>query len=294
MALVETPATALEAGAVRASASPESVVVLQPSRGVARLDLLELWEYRELLYFLVWRDVKVRYKQTVLGAAWAVLQPFLTMVVFSVVFGRLAGIRSEGLPYPVFSFAALLPWQLFAHALTQSSASLVANQNLITKVYFPRLFIPLASVLGGLVDFGAAFVVLLALMGYYRVVPGPALVAVPLFVLFAVATGLAVGLWLSALNIQYRDVRYAMPFLTQFWLWATPVAYPSSLIPPPWRTLCGLNPMAGVVEGFRWALLGGAHPPTELVLVSALVVVAALLSGLVYFRRMEVTFADVV
>jgi homopolymeric O-antigen transport system permease protein len=268
--------------------------VLEPTRGLARRGLRELWAYRELLYFLVWRDVKVRYKQTVLGAAWAVLQPFLTMVVFSFVFGHLAGIRSEGLPYPVFSFAALLPWQLFAHALTQSSASLVANQNLITKVYFPRLFIPLASVLGGLVDFGAAFVVLLALMGYYRVVPGPALVLVPLFVLFAVATGLAVGLWLSALTIQYRDVRYALPFLTQFWLWATPVAYPASLIPPPWRILSGLNPMAGVVEGFRWALLGGAHPPTDLALVSALVAVAALSGGLVYFRRMEATFADVV
>jgi lipopolysaccharide transport system permease protein len=273
---------------------PAGTAVLEPSNGRARFNLRELWEYRELLYFLVWRDVKVRYTQTVLGVAWAVLQPLLTMLVFTVVFDRLAGIRSDGVPYPVFAFAALLPWQLFAHCLTQSSGSIVANQHLITRVYFPRLFIPVASVLGGLVDFGVAFVVLLLLMGYYGIVPGPALTTVPLFVLFAVAVGLSVGLWLSALNAQYRDVRYAIPFLTQFWLWATPIAYPVSLVPMPWRVLCGLNPMAGVVEGFRWALLGTGTPPGPLVLVSALVVAAALLSGLFYFRRMEATFADVV
>ena len=294
MEVVATPGSAPMPVSTPSTGTAGFVVVLRPSRGLVRLNLRELWEYRELLYFLVWRDVKVRYKQPVLGAAWAVLQPFLTMVVFSVVFGRLAGIRADGVPYPVFVFAALLPWQLFAHALTQSSGSLVANQNLITKVYFPRLFIPLASVLGGVVDFAVAFVVLLGLMGYYGIVPGMAVVWVPLFLLFTVATGLAVGLWLATLNVQYRDVRYAMPFLTQFWLWATPVAYPASLIPSPWRILCGFNPMTGVVEGFRWALLGTADPPSALIFVSSLVVVAALLSGLVYFRRAEATFADIV
>jgi lipopolysaccharide transport system permease protein len=269
-------------------------VILRASRGLVRLNPRELWEYRELLYFLVWRDVKVRYTQTVLGVAWAVLQPLLTMLVFTVVFDRLAGVGSDGLPYPVFAFAGLLPWQLFAHALTQSSASVVANQSLITRVYFPRVFIPVASVLGGLVDFGVAFVVLLVLMGYYGIVPGLAILTVPLVVLFVAAAGLSVGLWLSALNVQYRDVRYAIPFLTQFWLWATPIAYPSSLVPMPWRVLGGLNPMAGVVEAFRWAVLGTSGAPGALVLLSAFVVAAALLGGLLFFRRMEVTFADVV
>jgi lipopolysaccharide transport system permease protein len=276
------------------STGATEIAILQPSHGRIRFNLRELWDYRELLYFLVWRDVKVRYSQTALGVAWAVLQPVLTMLVFTAVFDRLAGIPSDGVKYPVFAFAGLLPWQLFAHALTQSSASVVANQTLITRVYFPRVFIPIASVLGGLVDFGVAFVVLLALMGYYGIVPGLSVFAVPLVVLFVAAAGLSIGLWLAALNVQYRDVRYAIPFLTQFWLWATPIAYPSSLIPMPWRVLCGLNPMTGVVEGFRWALLGTAPPPATLILVSALVVIAALVSGLRYFRRMEVTFADYV
>lgn len=296
MALVVAPGTSRVTGlpAPPAPPGPSGIVILQPSRGRVRLNVGELWEYRELLYFLVWRDVKIRYTQTALGVAWAILQPLLTMLVFTVVFDRLAGIRSDGVPYPVFAFAALLPWQLFAHSLTQSSASVVANQTLITRVYFPRLFIPVASVLGGLVDFGVAFVVLLGLIGYYGIVPGLAIVTLPLFVLFTVAAGLSVGLWLSALNVQYRDVRYAIPFLTQFWLWATPIAYPASLVPMPWRVLWGLNPMTGVVEGFRWALLGTEGRPGALVLVSLLAVVAALLSGLVYFRRMEATFADVV
>ena len=276
------------------SASVVPVTIIRPSRGWVSLNLRDLWEYRELLYFLVWRDVKVRYKQTVIGAGWAIIQPFMTMVVFSIFFGNLAKVPSDGIPYPVFAYAALLPWTLFAHALTESSNSLVANQNLITKVYFPRLVIPMSAVLAGLVDFAIAFVVLLGMMFYYRIVPTAAVVTLPLFLLLAVATALAVGLWLSALNVQYRDVRYTIPFLTQFWLFATPIAYSSSLVPEQWRALYGLNPMAGVVEGFRWALLGKAGGTGSLVIVSALVVGVLLVGGLVYFRRMEKTFADVV
>ena len=267
---------------------------LRPPRGWAELDLRELWEYRELLYFLTWRDIKVRYKQTALGAAWAIIQPLFMMVVFSLFFGRLAKMPSDGIPYPVFTFCALLPWQLFAHSLSESSNSLVGNQNLITKVYFPRLVIPISAVFAGLVDFSIAFVILLLMMVYFGLVPTLAVIALPGFVLLAILTALGVGLWLSALNVQYRDVRYTLGFITQFWLFATPVAYPSSLIPEQWRWLYGLNPMAGVVEGFRWALLGKAEGPGWLLLVSVLVVIALLISGLYYFRRMEQTFADVV
>jgi lipopolysaccharide transport system permease protein len=270
------------------------VLILEPSRGLVRVNLRDVWAYRELLYFLIWRDVKVRYKQTVLGAAWAILQPVMTMAVFSVFFGRLAKMPSDGIPYPVFAFAALLPWQLFAYALTESSNSLIGSQHLITKVYFPRLVIPLAAVLAGLVDFGIAFGVLIALMWYYGIVPTGAIVLLPLFVLLAIATALAVGLWLSSLNVKYRDVRYTIPFLTQFWLFATPVAYPSSLVPEHWRPLFGLNPMAGVVEGFRWALLGQAQGPGTLLAVSVAAVVVLLIGGLAYFRQMETTFADLV
>jgi lipopolysaccharide transport system permease protein len=254
----------------------------------------DLWAYRELLYFLAWRDFKVRYKQTVLGAAWAIIQPLFTMVVFSIFFGYLGKIPSDGIPYPVFAYCALLPWSLFAHALNESSNSLVNNQGLLTKVYFPRLIIPIAPLFVGLVDFGIAFVVLLGLMLFYGILPGFPLIAAPLFVLMAVVTALAVGMWLSALNVQYRDVRYTIPFLTQLWLFATPVAYPSSLLPEPWRSLYGLNPMAGVVEGFRWALLGRTTAPGPLIAVSCLAVIALLIGGLWYFNRMEQTFADVV
>ena len=267
---------------------------IEPARGWTSIGLRELWQYRELLYFLTWRDVKVRYKQTALGAGWAIIQPFFMMVVFSLFFGRLAGVPSDGIPYPVFTFCALLPWQLFAHALTESSNSLVGNQNLITKVYFPRLVIPIAAVLGGLVDFLIAFVILLLLMLYYGIVPGWAILTLPGFLLLALMTALAVGLWLSALNAQYRDVRYTINFLIQFWLFATPVVYPSSLIPEKWRALYGLNPMAGVVEGFRWALLGKSDPPGLMLWVSISVVVLLLAGGLYYFRRMEQEFADVV
>jgi len=266
---------------------------IEPSRGWVSLRLGELWEYRELLYFLVWRDIKVRYKQTALGAAWAILQPVLTMVVFSVFFGRLAKVPSDGIPYPVFALAALVPWQLFAYAVSESTNSLVVSQNLIKKVYFPRLVIPVASVLAGLVDFAISFVALIGLMAYYGIRPTPAIAILPLFILLAVASALCVGLWLSALNVQFRDVRYTIPFLTQFWMFVTPVAYPSSLIPEKWRTVFGLNPMAGVVEGFRWALLGKATSLGSLLAVSIAVVVVLLFGGLVYFRRMESTFADV-
>jgi lipopolysaccharide transport system permease protein len=282
---------ALEAPTAK-SPEPLPSLLIEPPAGWASLGLKELWEYRELLFFLTWRDIKVRYKQTALGAAWAVIQPVFMMVVFSLFFGKLGGIPSDGLPYPVFVFCALLPWQLFAFALSESSNSLVSNQNLITKVYFPRLVVPISAVLGGLIDFCIAFVILLGMMAYFGIVPGAAVLALPLFVLLAVATALGVGLWLSALNVQYRDVRYTIGFLTQFWLFATPVAYPSSIIPGRWRWLYGLNPMAGVVEGFRWALLGKAEAPGPLLAVSVGVVVLIFVSGLYYFRRMEETFAD--
>jgi lipopolysaccharide transport system permease protein len=258
------------------------------------LRLCEVWEYRELLYFLAWRDFKVRYKQTILGAAWAIIQPFFTMVVFSIFFGYLAKIPSDGIPYPVFAYCALLPWSLFAHALTDSSNSLINNQSLITKVYFPRLIIPVAPLFVGLIDFAIALVVLLGMMVFYGITPQVGVLATPLFVLLAVLTALAVGTWLSALNVLYRDVRYTIPFLTQIWLFVTPVVYPSSLLPEPWRTLYGLNPMAGVVEGFRWALLGRTSPPPALVLLSAGMVIILLIGGLRYFNRIEQTFADIV
>ena len=267
---------------------------IAPSKGWVSLKLNELWEYRELLYFLIWRDVKVRYKQTALGATWAIIQPFFTMVVFSLFFGRLAKIPSDGIPYPIFSFAALVPWTFFANGLSQSSNSLVGSANLITKVYFPRLTIPIASVLSGVVDFALAFVVLLVMMLYYGVVPTLNVLWLPLFLLLALITSLAVGLWLSALNVEYRDVRYVVPFITQFWLFVTPIAYPSSLLHEPWRTIYGLNPMVGVVEGFRWALLGTRNAPGPIIAVSSAAVLVILISGAFYFRKMEKTFADIV
>ena len=272
----------------------KAVILIRPSHGWVPFNLRDLWEYRELLYFLVWRDVKVRYKQTALGAAWAILQPFLTMIVFSIFFGRLAGVPSDGIPYPIFTYTALLPWQLFSHALIESSNSLVTNERLLTKVYFPRLVIPISAVLGGLVDFGIAFVLLIVMMFFFGIVPTVAILTLPFFILLALALALAVGLWLSALNVQYRDVRYVIPFLNQFWLFATPIAYSSGLVPEVWRAWYGLNPMAGVVEGFRWALLGKTGGTASLFIVSIVIVGALLVSGLAYFRRMEKTFADVV
>ena len=271
---------------------PLVVTVIRSSHGWVSLQLRELFEYRELLYFLTWRDIKVRYKQTALGVLWAILQPLLTMIVFSLFFGRLAKIPSDGIPYPIFAFAALVPWTFFAAGLGQSSSSLVGSANLLKKVYFPRLAIPIAAVLGGLVDFVLGFVVLIVLMFYYGRVPTANVVLVPAFVLLALVTSLGVGFWLSALSVEYRDVRFVVPFITQFWMLATPIAYSSTLLPEPWRTIFALNPMVGVVEGFRWALLGTRSELGPIALVSALMAVLILVSGAYYFRRMERTFAD--
>lgn len=268
---------------------------IEPSRGWVSLKLRELWEYRELLYFLTWRDVKVRYKQTVLGATWAIIQPLMTMVVFSLFFGNLAKIPSDGIPYPIFSYAALVPWTFFANGMGQSSNSLVGAANLIKKIYFPRLVIPISSVISGVVDFALAFIVLLGMMLAYGIMPTLNVVFLPLLLLLAFVTALGVGMWLSAMNVQFRDVRYIIPFLTQFWMFATPIAYPSSLIENDLlRTLYGLNPMTGVIEGFRWALLNTDTAPGPILIVSTLAAVGLLVSGAYYFRRMEKTFADVV
>jgi lipopolysaccharide transport system permease protein len=270
------------------------VKYIRPSKGWRALDLRELWQYRELLYFLIWRDIKVRYKQTALGASWAIIQPFFTMVVFSLFFGRLAGIPSDGVPYPIFSFAALVPWTFFANGLTMSANSLVGSQNLLKKVYFPRLAIPIATVLAGAVDFALAFTVLLIMMLFYGIVPTIAVLWLMPLLALALVTSLGVGLWFSALNVQYRDVKYIVPFLVQFWLFATPIAYPSSMLDEPWRTLYAINPMVGVVEGFRWALLGVDTAPGPMIAVSTFAAVVILVGGAFYFRRLERTFADVV
>jgi lipopolysaccharide transport system permease protein len=267
---------------------------IRPSKGWISLGLNDLWQYRELLFFLTWRDIKVRYKQTALGAAWAIIQPLLTMLVFTLFFGRLAKVPSDGIPYPLFSYAALLPWQLFAYAITESSNSVVANERLITKVYFPRLVVPLASIFAGLIDFVIAFTLVIGMMIWYGIKPSWAILTLPFFVILAMATAFGVGLWLAALNVQYRDVRYTLNFIVQFWLFASPVAYSSTLVPARWRPFYGLNPMAGVIEGFRWALLGKTPAPGAMLWVSVIVVVLVLVGGLYYYRRMERTFADVV
>jgi homopolymeric O-antigen transport system permease protein len=270
------------------------VIYIKRSRGLVSLRLGELWQYRELLYFLVWRDVKVRYKQTALGIAWAVVQPFFTMVIFSLFFGRLAKVPSDGVPYPLFAYCALVPWGFFANGLNMGSNSLVESANLIRKVYFPRLAIPIATVLSGGVDFLLSFLLLVGMMVYYGRMSGVDAMWLPLLLLLGLVTALGVSLWLSALNVQYRDVRYTIPFLTQIWMFATPIAYPSSLVPEGWRALYGLNPMVGVVEGFRWALLGTATRPGPMLIVSSLAAVMILLTGAMYFRYTEKTFADVV
>jgi lipopolysaccharide transport system permease protein len=267
---------------------------IEPSSGFVSLKIRELWEFRELLFFLVWRDVKVRYKQTALGVSWAIIQPVMTMVVFSVFFGKLAKLSSDGVPYPIFSFAALVPWTLFSNGLTQATNSLVSSSNLIKKVYFPRLIIPIATVLSGVVDFILAFGVLILLMMYYGIFPTINILWLPLFTMVALIASLAVSLWLSALNVEYRDVKYIIPFLTQIWLFATPIAYSSGLLSEPWRTLYGLNPMVGVVEGFRWALLGTETQPGLMALVSSAAALILLVSGAFYFKRMEKTFADII
>lgn len=267
---------------------------IEPTRGFFRLDLAAVWEFRELLYFLVWRDVKVRYKQTIIGVAWAILQPLMTMLIFTVIFGNFANMPSDGLPYSIFAYAALMPWNYFSQAISRGGISLVGEANLIMKVYFPRLIIPLASVVAPLIDFFMSFLVLLVMIGWFGIALGWNVLYLPVFLLLAVMTALAVALWLSPLNVRYRDVGHAIPFLVQFWLYASPVAYPVSLVPERWRLLYSLNPMAGVIEGFRWTLLGTEAPAFGVIAVSAVMVLVLLLSGIVFFKRMERTFADVV
>lgn len=267
---------------------------IKPSSGWTSLRMGELWQYRELVYFLIWRDLKVRYKQTILGASWAILQPFLTMVVFSIFFGRLASVPSDELPYPVFAYAALVPWTFFANGLAQAANSVVSNSGMVKKIYFPRLTLPVSTVMAGLVDFAIAFIVLIGMMVFYQIMPTRNIVWLPPLLLLALITSLGASLWFAALNVRFRDVRYIVPFLVQFWLFATPIAYPSSLVPEQWRLVYSLNPMVGVVEGFRWALLGTDTTPGPIIFVSSLVALVMLIAGLIYFRRMESSFADIV
>lgn len=284
----ETPAD--PAGGVAAT----PIKVMEPGRGLLDFNLGEVWRYRELLFFLIWREVKVRYKQTLLGAAWAILQPLLTMVIFSLIFGRFANIPSDDLPYPIFTYTALLPWQYFASAIDRSGNSLVANARLISKVYFPRLIIPLAAVATPIVDFALAFLVLLGMMAFYQISLTWNALLLPAFLLLAILTALAASLWLSALNVKYRDVRHAIPFLVQAWMYASPIVYSISIVPKRWRMLYSLNPIVGVVEGFRWALLGKESPDLLAMAISTVAVLLMLISGLIYFRRMDRTFADIV
>ena len=270
----------------------EPTILIQPRRHLFDLDLAAIWAYRELLYFLVWRDLKVRYKQTVIGAGWVVIQPLMTMAIFTVIFGNFAKIPSDGLPYPIFSYAALLPWNLFSSSLNRGGESVVNNANLVTKIYFPRLILPLSSVLSPMADFAIAFVILIGMMIWFGIAPTVGILMLPIFVILAICTALAMGLWLAALNVRYRDVRYTIPFLIQIWMFASPVAYPVSMVPEKWRWLYSLNPMAGVIEGFRWALLGNQSPDFSVMAISATVVMGLLAAGMVYFKQMERTFAD--
>jgi lipopolysaccharide transport system permease protein len=297
MALTEQQDVKLNMTTLEQSGATDDLpeIIIRPSKGWAALRLRELWEYRELLYFLAWRDIKVKYKQAALGAAWAIIQPFMTMVAFTLFFGNLADIPSDGVPYPIFSYTALIPWTFFAVGLAQASNSLIADANLVRKVYYPRMVSPIAGVISAIPDFFLAFLILIGMMVFYGIYPDPIrLLLLPPLMLLAFTTALSVGLWLSALNVEYRDIRYTIPFLTQFWLFITPIAYPSSLLDEPWRTIYGLNPMAGVIEGFRWALLGSGDPPGLMVLVSTLVTLVVLIGGLFYFRRMERSFGDVI
>ena len=279
---------------MKRSTKEDSAIIIRPGGGLFHLELKAIWDYRELLYFLIWRDVKVRYKQTAIGAGWAIFQPLITMIIFTAVFGNFAKIPSDDLPYPIFAYSALLPWTYFAQAIGRSGVSLVGSANLISKVYFPRLIIPLSAAVAPLVDFAIAFVILLAMMAWFGIGPTWGVLALPLFLLLALSTALAVGLWLSALDVRYRDVGYTIPFVIQIWMYVSPVAYPVSLVPERWRLFYSLNPMAGVIEGFRWALLGTGDPDFGVMTASAVVVMALLLGGIVYFKQMERTFADVV
>jgi lipopolysaccharide transport system permease protein len=281
-------------GSLLQAPAPLPVTVIEPSRGWVALRLHEVWQYRELLYFLIWRDVKVRYKQTVLGASWAILQPFFTMLIFSIFFGKLAGMPSDGVPYPVFTYVALVPWTFFASGLTLSSNSLVANQALLRKVYFPRLVIPVAAVASGIIDFLIAFVVLVGMVLWFDITPTANIVWLPALFILALVTALGAGLWFSALNVLYRDIQYIVPFIAQVWLYSSPIVYPSSLIPEKWRAVYAINPMVGVVEGFRWALLDTNTAPGPMIIVSSLTAIAMLVGGLFFFRRMEKSFSDAV
>lgn len=269
------------------------ITTIQPSNGWMQIDLRELLAYRELIYTFALRDIKVRYKQTALGAAWAIIQPLFAMVVFTVIFGGLAKIPSEGIPYPLFSYAALLPWTLFSEGITRSTSSMITNSNIMTKVYFPRLIMPISGILSPIVDFMVSFIILIGLILYYGRTPTINIIWLPIFLLLVLAASLGVGLWLSALNVQYRDFQYTIPFIIQIWLYSSPVVYASTLVPDKYRLIYGLNPMAGAIEGFRWALLG-TEPPSSMIYVSALMVIIILVSGMHYFKRMEKTYADVV
>ena len=282
----------MESAAASSGRNPS--LIIQPRKGLFQLDLRSVWQYRELLYFLVWRDVLTRYKQTAIGAAWVILQPLITMVLFTLIFGRMARFPSDGIPYPLFAFAALLPWSYFALAMSKISGSLVSSANLVTKIYFPRLLIPLAAAIAPIVDVFFSFLVMLLLLAIFRTAPTWGLLALPLFMGLAVMTALAVGLWSSALNVRYRDVNSIIPFVIQIWMYASPVAYPVSMVPEKWRLFYSLNPMVGVIEGFRWALLGKESPDFTAISVSTAVVVALLSGGAVYFKWMEQTFADVI
>jgi lipopolysaccharide transport system permease protein len=284
----------LNKAVLQSSATTEFTLRIEPTRGFFKLDLAAVWGYRELLYFLVWRDVKVRYKQTIIGAAWAILQPLMTMMIFTVIFGNFAQIPSDGLPYSIFAYTALMPWNYFSQAISRGGMSLVGEANLIVKVYFPRLIIPIASVVSPLIDFFVSFLALIVMIAWFGIVPGWNVVFLPVFLLLALITGLAVALWLSPLNVRYRDVGHAIPFFVQFWFFASPVTYPVSLVPEQWRLLYSLNPMVGVIEGFRWTLLGKEAPAFGVIAVSTAMVVLLLLGGIVFFKRMERTFADVI
>ena len=284
--------SSLSTGGSSAS-NPPPQIHIRPTKGWVALDLNELWNFRSLLYFLIWRDIKIRYKQTVMGVGWAILQPLIAMLIFTIFFGRLAKMPSDGIPYPIFAYTALVPWMFFANALTLASNSLVMQAQMIKKIYFPRLFLPVASVLAGVVDFVLAFIILLAFMGYYGFLPTINVLWLPLLLVLALMTSLGVSLWLSAMNVQFRDVRYIIPFLTQIWFFATPIVYPSSLVPEQWRFVHALNPMVGVIEGFRWILLDAGPAPGPSILVSVAVAIFLFVTGLFYFRRLEKTFADV-
>jgi lipopolysaccharide transport system permease protein len=270
------------------------VITILPPKGLVPLELRDLWEYRDLLYLFVWRDIKVRYKQTIVGTSWAIIQPFIAMIVLSLFFGKLAKMPSEGIPYPIFAYSALVPWTYLVNVLSQSSNSVVSNRAVVTRVYFPRLIIPMTTVLTGLMDFAMAFAMLLGMMLYYGILPTAAILTLPFFLLLGIATALGLGLWLAALNVKYRDIGFTLPFLTQVWFFVTPIAYPSSLVPERWQAIYGLNPMAGVVEGFRWALLGKTEAPGMILAGSVLVAACLLIGGLYFFRHKEDTFADVV